>query len=405
MNTDKALSVSQLNRYIKLLMERDDMLGSVAVTGEISNFKYHTSGHMYFTLKDGESEISAVMFRAAVARLNFKPRNGLRVVAYGRVSVYEASGKYQVYVSAMTDGGAGALYAEYMRLLEKLRSEGLFEADRKKPLPSFPRRVGIVTSPTGAAIRDMINVTGRRYPLADIVVCPSAVQGTEAPSELRAALELLDAAGDCDVIIIGRGGGSAEDLWAFNDEGLVRAVAACSTPVISAVGHETDTTLCDFAADMRAPTPSAAAELAVPDRYTLLQRMDETAARLTRAMDKAIEAYVSRLGALSLRLEAASPTARLETARLRTLRGKDALDAAILGVLQRSELRLSAAAGRLEAVSPLAVLSRGYGMVRDGGGGVIKTVSGLKKGDAISVTVSDGHIDAVVSDTRREEIR
>ena len=405
MNTDKILSVSQLNKYIKMLMESDEVLNYVTLRGEISNFKYHSSGHMYFTLKDQESEIAAVMFRGAAARLNFAPKNGMQVTAYGRVSVYEVSGKYQLYVNAMTNDGAGALYAEYLRLLEKLRGEGLFDEERKKPLPRFPRRVGIITSPTGAAIRDMINVTGRRYPAADLVICPATVQGAEAPASLCAALRLLDAVGECDVIIIGRGGGSAEDLWAFNNEELVRAVAAAQTPIISAVGHETDTTLCDFAADKRAPTPSAAAELAVPDREALMQGLDERLDSLDRIMSKRLSELSATVEGLSKQLSLASPSARLDGVASRLTRAREVMDVSIDKLLESRRLMLVSAVGKLEATNPLAVIGRGYSMTRAESGAVVSSVEDVSLGDSISVMVSDGHVDAVVSGIRPQTDR
>ena len=393
-----ALSVTQLNNYIKALMDGDDLLASVTIRGEISNFKQHSSGHMYFTLKDERSEIAAVMFKGRASTLRFRPQSGMRVTVYGSVTVYEATGKYQVYVSTMVNDGAGAMYEQYMRLLNQLRSEGLFDTSRKKPLPKFPKRIGIVTSPTGAAVRDMINVTGRRYPAAELVVSPALVQGADAPADLCRALTLLDTAGECDVIIIGRGGGSAEDLWAFNDEMLVRTVAGCSTPIISAVGHETDTTLCDYAADMRAPTPSAAAEMAVPDSIALLRSVDERSEAMDSRIREVIGGYFTRVEALGARLEALSPTARLEKDRARVRSAAEMMDARMKSALERGRLRLSAAVGRLEDVNPLAVLSRGYGMTLDGEGHVVSSVSSLSIGDNVTVRLSDGRIRACVEE-------
>jgi exodeoxyribonuclease VII large subunit len=268
-----ALTVTDVNRYIKSLLNSDEVLSAVTIRGEISNFKAHGSGHLYFTLKDEGAEIAAVMFRGDASRLAFRPADGMRVVVYGSVDVYEKSGRYQVYVRTMQADGVGAMMLAFERLKRKLTAEGLFDEARKRPLPPFPTCVGVITAPTGAAIQDILNITGRRYPQAKILLYPSLVQGAEAPASLCAGLATLNALEACDVIILGRGGGSLEDLWAFNDEALVRAVAASRIPVISAVGHETDFTLCDFAADRRAPTPSAAAELAVPDRRALTERL------------------------------------------------------------------------------------------------------------------------------------
>ena len=398
MNTDKALSVSQLNNYIKTLMECDDVLNYVTLRGEISNFKLHSSGHAYFTLKDQYSEIAAVMFRSSAARLDFHPKSGDKVVAYGKVSVYEASGKYQLYVSAMKNDGAGALYAEYLRLLELLRSEGLFDEARKKPIPRFPKKVGIITSPTGAAVRDMINVTGRRFPCADLLICPSAVQGAEAPAELCRALSLLDAAGECDVIIIGRGGGSAEDLWAFNNEAVVRAVAGTRTPIISAVGHETDTTLCDFAADMRAPTPSAAAELAVPDRAVLMQNVDELLGRADSALRSIIERRKSTVEDMKKKIMLGSPESRIKLAREKIAGGERIIDSRMANILHSRKILLASAAGKLEAVNPLAVLARGYGVVKGSQDRVVSSVDDVELGSTVHLLVKDGDITATVTD-------
>ena len=333
-----ALTVSQLNSYIKTLMDSDDFLSNVAIRGEISNFKAHSSGHLYFTLKDERSEIQAIMFRGRASTLSFRPQSGMRVTVYGQVTVYETSGKYQIYVNTMVNDGAGALYEQYRMLLEKLKAEGLFDMDRKKTLPKFPKRIGIVTSPTGAAVRDMINVTGRRYPDAELVLCPALVQGAEAPLDLCRALTMLDAVGECDVIIIGRGGGSAEDLWAFNDEMLVRTVAACNTPVISAVGHETDTTLCDYAADMRAPTPSAAAEMAGPDRIELLHKVDERSQTLDRLMDRFTEGYRLKISAASKQIEALSPVARIENMKNSVGSSANLIESKMSSILEKKRL-------------------------------------------------------------------
>ena len=402
MNTDKALSVSQLNNYIKTLMECDDVLSYVTLRGEISNFKLHSSGHAYFTLKDEHSEIAAVMFRSSAARLDFSPKSGDKVVAYGKVSVYEASGKYQLYVSVMKNDGAGDLYAEYLRLLELLRSEGLFDEARKKPIPRFPKKVGIITSPTGAAVRDMINVTGRRFPCADLLICPSAVQGVEAPGELCRALSLLDAAGECDVIIIGRGGGSAEDLWAFNNEAVVRAVAATNTPIISAVGHETDTTLCDFAADMRAPTPSAAAELAVPDRIALMQSIDEMFLHAYASIKAILTDRKNAVEDMKKKIMLGSPESCIKLAREKIASGERRVSDRMENILRSRKLMLSSAAGKLEAVNPLAVLARGYGVVKGARGEVVSSVDKVGVGDTVRLVLSDGELMATVTDKERD---
>ncbi len=405
MNTNNALSVTQLNRYIKLLMEADDLLHTVAVRAEVSNLKVHTSGHLYFTLKDQESEISAVMFRSAVARLGFEVKNGMRVTVYGSVSVYEKSGKYQLYASAMVNDGAGQMYEEYMRLLKKLSEEGLFDSEKKKKIPAFPKRIGIVTSPTGAAIRDMINVTGRRYPSAEIMISPALVQGAEAPRDLCRALSLLDAVGECDCIIIGRGGGSAEDLWAFNDEALVRVVAACSTPIISAVGHETDTTLCDYAADLRAPTPSAAAELCVPDRYALLQTADVLADKMSTAVASRLLALRTKIGHFSAQIKALSPDERIRTMRSRLRGAENAAASAMTARLKDRRMALSSLAAHLSALDPLSVVARGYSIATGSDGAPVRSVDGVAVGENIKIRVSDGSIDACVTGVIKQNLR
>ena len=311
----ESVSVSALNGYIKQMMERDDFLSGVAIRGEISNFKRNISGHLYFSLKDDGAAVSAVMFRGAASKLTFLPSDGMQVTIYGRVSVYEKTGQYQIYAETMVSDGIGELARAYEAMKRRLEAEGLFAEARKKPLPKLPKRIGIITSPTGAAIRDMLNVTGRRYPLADILIFPAAVQGADAPWQLTSGIGYFNAEKNVDVIIIGRGGGSIEDLWAFNDEGLVRAVAASEIPVISAVGHETDFTLCDFAADRRAPTPSAAAELAVPDRATLCNYLSSREDRITRRINSVINRKTEDILNLEKIITRNSPSYKLETSK------------------------------------------------------------------------------------------
>ena len=404
-HNESVLSVTQVNRYIKMLMESDDVLSYVTVRGEISNLKYHTSGHLYFTLKDEESEIPAVMFRSAVSGLKFAAKNGMRVTVYGKISVYEKSGRYQVYATAMTDDGIGALFLEYQRLHRQLQTEGLFDDARKRPLPKFPKCIGILTSPTGAAVRDMINITSRRYPSAKILLYPTLVQGKEAPASLLGGLAYLNAETDCDVIILGRGGGSIEDLWAFNDEALVRAVAASRIPVISAVGHETDFTLCDFAADCRAPTPSAAAELAVPDRRQLMELLDESFGRLDLRMTQYCERRRGMLLDLGRRLTIASPEASLARVRQTVATDYARMTRAIETRAKHGRLLLTKYVEKLNAMNPLAVLERGYGVVsRDGE--ILHSVSRLQTGDRVELRLADGRAEAeivsVMTDTEQK---
>lgn len=397
---DGTLSVGELNRYLKTLMDNDALLSSVSVSGEISNLKYHTSGHLYFTLKDGDAELSAVMFRSAAANMQMRAKDGMKVIAYGRVSIYEKSGKCQIYVSAMIDNGIGDLRIEYERLLKRLREEGLFDESRKKKLPKFPKTVGIVTSPTGAAVRDMINVTGRRWPMASILIYPSLVQGEQAPESLCQGIEYLNAVQACDVIIIGRGGGSIEDLWAFNDERVVRSVAASDIPVISAVGHETDFTLCDFAADLRAPTPSAAAELALPDRCEMSVRIDELSARIETLTLRALSERKNKFLALYKQLELSSPSNRLILEKNELTRRTERLDSELSALLSRKREALSRLATELNAINPLALLSRGYSMVQKGGA-VVSSVSEISEGDTVSISFSDGSANAKIISTEK----
>lgn len=393
---DTALSVGDLNRYLKALVDNDALLSSVSVRGEISNLKYHSSGHLYFTLKDGEGEISAVMFRSSASGLKFTARDGMQVIAFGRVSVYEKGGRCQLYVSAMLDNGVGALQLEFERLRKKLADEGLFDEAKKKKIPQFPSCIGIITSPTGAAVRDMINVTGRRWPSAKILLYPALVQGNQAPESLCSGLDLFNATECCDVIIIGRGGGSIEDLWAFNDEQVVRRVAESSIPIISAVGHETDFTLCDFAADLRAPTPSAAAELATPDRDEIRLRFDELLTRCENTFSRVLSSKKERYLNLSKQLYLSSLEGRLALEKNMLKQKQTLLEQAIEKVILKRREILSVAVAELNAINPLAVLSRGYSYSQKSGA-VVSSVKQLSVGDTIDVRFADGAISATVN--------
>lgn len=395
---EDALSVTEVNRYIKMLINSDDILSSVAVRGEISNLKRHSSGHLYFTLKDESGEIAAVSFRADASRLSFPPRDGMRVVAFGSIDVYERSGKYQLYVRTMIADGVGAMAEAYERLKRKLTAEGLFDKERKRPLPRFPECVGVITAPTGAAIRDIINVTGRRFPQAKLLIYPSLVQGADAPGSLLEGLEILNAYGECDVIIIGRGGGSAEDLWAFNDEALVRAVAASKTPVISAVGHETDFTLCDFAADMRAPTPSAAAEIAVPDKEELKSRLGNASDRIYGSVKNALDRRRRLTEMYEKAVAARSPQEKLARIRERIDFLGKSLNVTVDGKIGALRSEYSALVSGLEALSPLAVLGRGYGIVMDGKGRTVADAEKLTEGQRVEILMRDGKATAEIID-------
>lgn len=392
----RALTVTDVNRYIKALLNTDDVLSAISIRGEISNFKAHGSGHLYFTLKDEGAEIAAVMFRGDASRMSFRPANGMRVVAYGSVDVYEKSGRYQVYVRSMVADGIGAMMLAYEALKRRLTAEGLFDPARKRPLPEYPECVGVITAPTGAAVRDILHVTGRRYPAAKILLYPSLVQGADAPAMLCAGIACLNALGSCDVIILGRGGGSLEDLWAFNDEALVRAVAASEIPVISAVGHETDFTLCDFAADYRAPTPSAAAEIAVPDRQALAERLSQTEERLTQSVRQRLGEQKQALQARSQALTVRSPDGRLLRMRQQLTHQGQTMERLLERTQMRTGLRLRALTERLDALNPLAILQRGYSAVKDERGAVVGSVEQLREGQTVSLWLRDGSAEAQI---------
>lgn len=393
------LTVSQVTTYIRALLEGDERLESVYICGEISNYTNHLrSGHWYFSLKDEDSVIRAVMFRSANQRLRFRPENGMRVMVRGRVTVYERDGAYQLYVEDMQPDGAGALAVAFEQLRRRLEGEGLFAPERKRPLPLYPLTIGVITSPIGAARRDIENVLARRFPAAEVLLIPVLVQGVAAPEQLVRALELVNDDGRAEVIIIGRGGGSAEELWAFNDERVVRAVAASHIPVISAVGHETDVTLCDFAADCRAPTPSAAAELAVPNGENVRAQLRIHRERMGAAWSHLLDRRQRELQLLAQRPVLKDPAHlldgaqhRLQTASTQLFRiGKQLLD------LPQHQLRHLA--GRLDALSPLRVLARGYAAVRREEW--IADAAKLTSGDVLTVVFHDGEADCTVTEVR-----
>lgn len=391
MQNTLVLSVSQLNRYIKMNFDADENLANIFISGEISNFTNHyRTGHLYFTLKDDSAAVRAVMFNSSAKRLKFMPEDGMKVIARGRVSVYEASGQYQLYVDDMQPDGVGALNLAYEQLKEKLQKEGLFSEHHKKPLPPYPEKVGVITSPTGAAVRDIINVLGRRFPYAEIVFCPVLVQGEGAHLQLTDAVNLFNSEGAADVIIIGRGGGSIEDLWEFNDEGLARAVYNSEIPVISAVGHETDFTICDFVADMRAPTPSAAAELAVPDANELQYALSDLKNRMFLNVSSGIADRRSRLEYLTSKGVLKSPDEMLSNRSQR-------LDTAFSKMLSSYENRIGgkkvefvSAATALSKLDPMSVLMRGFAFVSDKNGKNVYSSQALAKGDKINVRFHDG---------------
>ena len=392
-----AISVTELNGIIKSLIDGNKMLSSVTVTGEISNFKAHSSGHLYFSLKDEGGQVKAVMFRGSAQSLRFLPENGMRVIATGSVSVYSRDGSYQLYVNSMNPDGVGALYLAYEQLKAKLYEEGLFDADRKMPIPTCPERVGVITSPTGAAVRDIINVITRRMPSTEIILYPALVQGEGAEESLVRALGYFEKSQSVDVIIIGRGGGSIEDLWAFNGERLARMIASMTIPIISAVGHETDFTITDFVADLRAPTPSAAAELAAPDCRELLMRISLSHERCDRALERLIDVYRERLLAITSSESIALPSTMLAE-KYEMLRSvEDGLRLALSESIANARSRFAVIAGKLDALNPISVLSRGYSLVYKDGASVSSTES-ISRGDEITIKMSSGSLSATVTE-------
>lgn len=383
------VSVTQLTGYIKLLLDRDEILSQTCVRGELSNYKIHSSGHHYFTLKDEGAVISCVLFRSDAMRLRFRPESGMKVILTGRVSLFPRSGQYQLYVSHMQPDGAGDLAVAFEQLKQRLQAQGLFDAAHKKPLPRYPERVALVTSPTGAAVRDMIRILGRRWPLASVLVCPVRVQGEGAAEEIAAMLELVDAAGLADVIITGRGGGSLEDLWAFNEEIVARAIYRCKTPVISAVGHEPDVTIADFAADVRAATPSNGAELAVCDRTELRALLEQQARRMEKAQERRLELLRQRLRRLSERPVLRSPEGSLQQKELLLELLRQRLERAAAAAVEKRQRQFAALSGRLDALSPLKVLARGYA-VATRQEQVLHSVAQLSPGEEIRLRLSDG---------------
>ena len=392
-------TVTELTRYLRQVLESDSSLQDVWVQGEISNFSRPSSGHLYFTLKDAGSSLRCVVWKTDASRLRLTLQDGMAIEAHGAISVYEVGGQYQLYVNLIKPVGEGALYQEFLRLKALLDAEGLFDPSRKRPLPELPRRIGIITSPTGAALRDMLNTLRRRLPLAEVFIAPSPVQGDEAPARLVVALEILNSKIKPDVILIARGGGSIEDLWAFNDERVVRAVAVSKTPVISGVGHETDFTLTDFAADLRAPTPTAAAELATAITIEDLKyAIGQLQMNLSESIHSSLESRRVDLGNADLQLKQFSPIRRLQSDRQRVDEWGHLVETAIRHKLDLSLLRVQALDQRLVALSPLEVLKRGYAVVkRSKDARLVDSVKKVKRGDELQVRVSDGSFNVNVS--------
>ncbi len=391
-------TVSQVNSYIKNMFTQDFALNRISVKGEVSNCKYHTSGHIYFTLKDGGSQISAVMFSSQRKNLGFKLEEGQQVVAEGTVDVYERDGRYQLYAKEITLDGTGDLFRRFEKLRNELEEMGMFDSCYKQTIPRYAKRVGVVTAATGAAIRDIMNISARRNPYVQLILYPAIVQGAEAKFSIVRGIETLDRMG-LDVLIVGRGGGSIEDLWAFNEEMVARAIFDCSTPVISAVGHETDVTIADYVADMRAPTPSAAAELAVFD-YSQFEAQAELYKRtLERGMGRRLERVRYRLNQDGLRLKLHHPGRRINEKRQRLVDLEDRARRLMEARLLRDKHRLALAAGRLQSLSPLEQISRGYGFITDSREQRLEHISQIKPGDTIRIRIRDGRAEALVTES------
>ena len=406
-NRPDAFSVGQLNEYVKMLLEGNPNLKDVWVQGEISGAKLYSSGHLYFSLKDSDSVISAVMFKNSMMRMEFDPENGMKVVAHGRVSAYPPRGQYQFIVDRMIPDGAGALAVAFEQLKARLGAEGLFDPARKRPLPAHPKRIGVVTSPSGAAVHDIIRVAKKRCPSTEILIFPSLVQGAEAPAYLRGGIQYFNAVKDdpeqgVDLIIIGRGGGSAEDLWGFNDERLARTVAASEIPVVSAVGHEVDFTICDFVADLRAATPSAAAELSLPDKGDLTRQVQSLTTRLNAAQTTRLKRYRTQLDRLAAARVLTSPEGVYRLRRETVTALEKRLNLSVSRHLGRKRQSMERVTASLGALNPLAVLSRGYALVQTEAGKVIPAAAELKVGDRVNLRFADGIAKIAVEEIETE---
>lgn len=394
----KILSITQINEYIRGRMDADPMLSNIAVRGEISNYKLYPSGHHYFTLKDEGGALKCVMFKGSAFKLRFRPENGMKVIALGRISVFPRDGAYQLYVSAMSVDGIGDLHAAFEQLKAKLAAQGLFDPAHKKPLPKYPGVIGIVTSSAGAAVHDMLRILRKRYPLTKVLLLPVRVQGVEAPPEIAAAIGYANRHKLADLLIVGRGGGSIEDLWAFNDEAVARAIFDSEIPVISAVGHEPDVTISDFVADLRAATPSNAAELAVPDQDALRQTLDSMAGAMATALSRQVKSARQHLKTLAASQALCTPTGYLEQKRKDTLLLNNRLVSAHIRGIERKKRHFIELTAKLDAMSPLKVMTRGYAIAQTEGGDVLRSVSQVKPDDRITVGVSDGKINAIVTE-------
>ena len=391
------LSVTQVNEYIQGKMNADPLLSQAAVRGEISNYKCYPSGHHYFTLKDQESALKCVMFKGNAFSLRFRPESGMKVIALGRISVYPRDGQYQLYVSSMALDGIGDLYAAFEELKKKLAGKGLFAPEHKKSIPQYPRTIGVVTSSAGAAVHDILRILRKRYPLCAVRLLPVRVQGAEAPEEIAEAIRYANRFRLADLLIVGRGGGSIEDLWAFNDERVAYAIYESEIPIISAVGHEPDVTIADYVADLRAATPSNGAELAVPDRESLMQNLDALNAAMGAALNRQLKLCTQRLDALAASPALRSPTGYLDQKQKDLTLLQNRLSASQERLLARTNQRFVGCVAKLDAMSPLKVLSRGYAMAQGEDGRVLRSVSQTEPGQTITVRFSDGSVSATVT--------
>ncbi len=397
------ITVSQVNTYIKALLDESTPLRNIYIVGEISNFlHYFRSGHMYFTLKDDKSQIKAVMFSSYAQKLKFKPEDGMRVICRGRISSYEKDGIYQIYVEDIQPDGIGALNLAYEQLKTKLADEGLFNEIYKKAIPKYPLKIGVATSNMGAAVEDIKNITARRYPLCELVIVPTAVQGVQATGDIVKSLKILDSMDDIDLIIVGRGGGSIEDLWAFNTEEVARAVFDCKKPVISAVGHETDYTICDFVADLRAPTPSAAAELAVPDIKVLETFLESSNQIMRNSLKNKIENEFQRLDTIENGSVLSNPAAYYNDLIVFIEDYNRELNDNFKNIVKSASLNFARTVGKLDALSPLAVLSRGYSMITGKNGEVLKSKKDIKSNDTVKITFPDGNVNVKIDEVNYE---
>ena len=398
---DQALTVTQLNQIIKDLIEGQPLLSHVCVRGELSNYKIYPSGHHYFTLKDSESSLRCVMFKSSASKLRFRPESGMSVTVWGRVSVYPRDGAYQLYCTQLMPEGTGDLQVAFEQLKAKLQAEGLFEESHKKPLPPFPGRIAIITSSAGAAVHDMIRILSRRWPMTKVLLLPVRVQGVEAPPEIAGAIRYANEFEVADLIITGRGGGSIEDLWAFNDERVARAISDSRIPVISAVGHEPDVTISDYVADRRASTPSNAAEIAVPDRREIAELLSSYDIRSSQALRRQLLQLSERLEAYRNKQVLRDPTAQFDNRRMELDRLRDRMLTAEERTLSRSRERFVALTAALDAMSPLRVLSRGYAIASDDSGRCVRSVRELEAGEKLSLRFTDGSADCLVEQVRR----